>query len=120
MVADKNALIKFAGQEYQGKTIAYRLRQHSIALAFFALLAFLTLYPILLNNGSRVAGYDSYNSNWSMWWIRHALATPGQNVFLTNYLMAPHVNTLSYDALALIWYPIWAVLEPIAGTLSAI
>src|SRR5260221_869112 len=120
MVADKNALIKFAGQEYQGKTIAYRLRQHSIALAFFALLAFLTLSPILFNNGSHVTGYDYYNSNWSMWWIRHALTTPGQNIFLTNYLMAPHVNNLSYHALALVWYPVWAVLEPIAGTLSAI
>src|SRR5258708_12544994 len=104
MVADKNALIKFAGQEYQGKTIAYRLRQHSIALAFFALLAFLTLYPILFNNGSRVAGYDYYNSNWSMCWIRHPLTTPGQNVFQPNYLMPPHLLNLPYLPLPLLLY----------------
>src|SRR5258708_29769213 len=126
MVADKNDNINSAhtGQNRlssrQGMNVYRTLRQHSTAFAFFALLAFLTLYPILFNSGSRVAGYDYYNSNWSMWWIRHALTTPGQDVFQTSYLMAPHVNNLAYHALALAWYPVWAVLEPLTGTLTAI
>ena len=88
MVDDKNDVINAAltGKRHlRDRQISRLLRRHSVAFAFFVLLAFLTLYPILFNNGSRVAGYDYYNSNWSMWWIRHALTTPGQNVYQTNF-----------------------------------
>src|SRR5260221_10200508 len=103
-------------------TLPHRAAQrwfHVAALLCFALLAFCILYTPLFNNGTEVAGYDYYNSNWSLWWIRHALTTPGLNVYQTNYLMSPTINNLGYHASAAIWFPVWAALEPLVGTLTA-
>ena len=94
-------------------------RLHLIAIGFYALLAFIILYAIIFNSGLQVPGFDYFNYNWNFWWIRHALTTPGLNVYLNNFVMAPHVSNFGYHALTAFWYPVWAILEPLAGTLNA-
>ncbi len=90
------------------------------ALIFFAGLAILILYPIMIWNGSRVAGFDFFNYNWNFWWIRHAFSTPGLSVYQSDFVFFPIMNNFGYHALTAFWYPVWAVLEPLFGTLSAV
>ncbi|NLF74888.1 MAG: hypothetical protein GX573_04260 [Chloroflexi bacterium] len=90
------------------------------ALVFFALLAFLCLHAPIFQRNTHGAGYDYFFYHWTMWWIDHALATDGLEVFHSDYVMAPHDNNFAYNALSTVWYPTWKVLEPLAGTLSAI
>ncbi|MEZ4670875.1 MAG: hypothetical protein R3E39_23475 [Anaerolineae bacterium] len=97
---------------------ANQTRLHLIGIAFYALLAFILLSAILFNNGVKVAGFDYFNYNWNFWWIRHALST-GLNVYLNDFVMAPHVSNFGYHALTAVWYPVWALVEPLAGTLTA-
>ncbi len=89
------------------------------ALLFFAGLAFLALYPILFSSGVKVAGYDFFNYNWNFWWIRHALTTPGLNVYQNNFVMFPFTTNYGYHALTAVWFPLWTLLEPLVGTLTA-
>ncbi len=95
-------------------------RNHLVALAFFVLLAFIILHPIITFTGSRVAGFDYFNYHWNFWWIRHALTTPDLNVFETNFVFFPFENNLGYHALTAFWFPLWAILEPVTGTLAAV
>jgi hypothetical protein len=92
-------------------------------LGFYSLLAFLVLYnPIFhittsLPSDPRLSIVtDFYHFHWNFWWIRHALTTPGLHVYQTNYVMAPFTSNLAYHTLSVFWYPIWALLEPIFGT----
>jgi hypothetical protein len=78
------------------------------------------LYPLWFHNGSLVAGFDYFNYNWNLWWLRHATSTPGLNVFMSNYVLAPFMNNFGYHALAAFWYPVWALVEPLGGTLTAV
>jgi hypothetical protein len=96
---------------------SYRL--YLAGLGFYALLAFLILHAILFNTGKLVAGYDYFNYNWNFWWIRHATTTPGLNVYMNSFVMAPFMNNFGYHALTAFWYPMWALVEPLAGTLTA-
>ncbi len=96
------------------------LRLHLLALAFFTGLAFLTLYPVVFQTGTHVAGYDYFNYNWNFWWVRHAGSTPGLNVYLNDFVMFPALSNYGYHALTLFWYPLWALLEPLTGTLAAV
>lgn len=89
-----------------------------LAAAFYALLAFLVLYGLLLRTGTHIAGFDYFNYNWNFWWTRYALSN-GLNIYLNNYVMAPHNVSFAYHALTAFWYPLWAVLEPLVGTLNA-
>lgn len=95
-------------------------RLTALALLFFAGLAFLLLHPIVFNSGAKTAGYDYFNYNWNYWWIRHALSTPGLNVYENNFVMFPYTTNYGYHALAGVWFPLWALLEPLTGTLHAI
>ncbi len=95
------------------------LRLHLVAIGFYALLGFIILYAIIFNTGVQVPGFDYFNYNWNFWWIRHALSTPGLNVYLNNFVMAPQVSNFGYHALTAFWYPVWALIEPWAGTLTA-
>jgi hypothetical protein len=92
---------------------------HLLAIGFYALLAFIILSAIIFNNGVLVPGFDYFNYNWNFWWIRHALTTPGLNVYLNNFVMASHVSSFGYHALTAFWYPVWGLIEPLAGTLTA-
>ncbi len=94
-------------------------RLHLLAIGFYGLLAFIILYTIIFNSGVQVPGFDYFNYNWNFWWIRHALSTPGLNVYLNDFVMAPHVSNFGYHALTAFWYPVWALIEPLAGTLNA-
>jgi hypothetical protein len=96
-----------------------KTRLNLAALIFFAGLAFLILYPLLASSGVKVAGYDFFNYNWNFWWIRHALATPGLNVYKNNFAMFPYTTNYGYHALTAVWFPVWALLEPLLGTLTA-
>lgn len=95
----------------------YRL--HLLAAAAYALLAFLILHGILLRSGTHVAGFDYFNYNWNFWWLRYALSS-GLNVYINDYVMAPNTVNLGYHALTAFWYPLWALLEPLIGTLHAV
>jgi hypothetical protein len=99
---------------------ARALRLHGGALALFFGLAFLTLHPILFTTNTHTAGYDFFNYNWNFWWIRHALTTPGLNVYENDFVMFPAVSNYGYHALTAFWYPLWALLEPLTGTLAAV
>ncbi|MEZ4670932.1 MAG: hypothetical protein R3E39_23765 [Anaerolineae bacterium] len=62
---------------------------------------------------------DYYHFHWNFWWIRHALTTPGLNVYETNFVLFPFTTNLAYHTLTPFWYPLWALLEPLAGTFVA-
>ena len=96
------------------------LRLHLMALLCYAALAVITLHAILFTTGTHTAGYDFFNYNWNFWWIRHALHTPGLNVYENNFVMFPALSNYGYHALTAFWYPTWALLEPPLGTLGAV
>jgi len=92
-----------------------------VIVIFFALIAFLALYLPIFNMDTSITGAqvtDYFQFHWNYWWIRHALTTPGLNVYETNYVMAPFTSNLTYHTLTVFWYPIWAVVEPIFGTIA--
>ncbi|MFN8528630.1 MAG: hypothetical protein U0670_08480 [Anaerolineae bacterium] len=93
---------------------------YGAALLFYGGLAFLVLYPILFTTGVKVAGFDFFNYNWNFWWIRHVFTTPGLNVYQNDFVFYPLMNNFGYHALTAFWYPLWAVVEPLFGTLTAV
>ncbi|MEP7291767.1 MAG: hypothetical protein ABI835_08280 [Chloroflexota bacterium] len=103
---------------FQGRSSEFRLS--AAALIFFAGLALLILHPMLFNSGTKVAGFDFFNYNWNFWWIRHVLTTPGLNLYENNFAMFPFTTNYGYHALAALWFPVWALLEPLIGTLNAV
>jgi hypothetical protein len=98
------------------------LRQGA-AFGFFCLLACIVLYWPLFHVGTHIPNNiditDYFHFNWNFWWVRHALTTPGLNVYETNYVLFPFTHNLGYHTLMLSWYPVWAVFEPLIGTLGA-
>jgi len=90
-----------------------------VALAFYGLMAFLILHPILFSTGTHVAGYDYFNYHWNFWWLRTASSTPGLSVYQTDFAMFPFVTNMGYHAFAAFWFPMWSLLEPLMGTLAA-
>ncbi len=97
-------------------------KRHFVAVVFFLGLSVLALFWSLLHASSTVGGTwttDYYHFNWNFWWARHALTTPGLNVYETNYVLFPYTTNLAYHTLTLFWYPVWALLEPFIGTLAA-
>jgi hypothetical protein len=101
------------------------MKRSAAVVAFFALLACLALYNPLLHIDTHLPGTpsepvtDFFHFHWNYWWIRHALTTPGLNVYETNYVMAPYTSSLAYHTLTPFWFPIWALIEPLAGTVAA-
>ncbi len=99
-----------------------QFKRHPVALGFFLFLSILALYWPLLHTATHTGGYwttDYYHFNWNFWWIRHALTTPGLNLYETNFVLFPATTNLAYHTLTPFWYPLWALIEPIAGTLVA-
>lgn len=97
------------------------LFRHLIVIAFYVLIAFIALHNLIFHMTTHVPGtqpVDFYHFHWSQWWIRHAL-TNGISIYETNYIMAPFVSNLSFHVLAAFWFPLWALLEPLFGTLVA-
>lgn len=84
------------------------------------LLAALLLHPLIANAETHAAGYDYFHFHWNFWWIETALADPELSVFQSNYVLTPINQNLAYHTLAVFWYPVWAVLEPLVGTYIAV
>lgn len=91
-----------------------------MALAFYAIFGFILLHAVVFHISTHGAGYDYFNYNWNFWWIRHALQTPGLDIYENNFVMFPAVTNYGYHVLAMGWYPLWAALEPMFGTLTAV
>lgn len=99
-----------------------RFRRHTIAVIFFLFLSILAIYWPLFHAATHTGGYwttDYYHFHWNFWWVRHALTTPGLNIYETNFVLFPATTNLAYHTLTLFWYPLWAMLEPFVGTLVA-
>ncbi|NWF70716.1 MAG: hypothetical protein HXY40_16650, partial [Chloroflexi bacterium] len=98
------------------------MKRNTVIILFYAALAGLALYWPLLHAQTHVPGFqttDYFHFHWNYWWIRHALTTPGLSVYETNYVLAPFTTNLAYHTLAAFFYPIWALVEPLSGTLVA-
>lgn len=93
-------------------------RLHLVALGCCGLFAFLMLHPLIFTTGTHTSGYDFFNYHWNYWWARHALTTPGLELYATNFTMFPYTTNLGYHALTLVWFPLWALLEPLIGTFA--
>jgi hypothetical protein len=99
---------------------SFRLRLHFSAVLFYGTLAFILLHTLLWKTGTHTAGYDFFAYNWNFWWTRHALTTPELNLFESDFIMFPAETTFGFHTLTLFWFPLWAVLEPLIGTLAAV
>jgi len=95
-------------------------RSSYVAPLFFAVLAFITLHAIILHTNTHTAGYDFFNYNWNFWFIRHTLNTPELSVYYNNFVFAPVWSNYGYHALTAFWFPVWAIFEPLIGTLAAV
>src|SRR5687768_7006139 len=97
-------------------------KRHSFAFFAFVGLACLAMYWIIFNLSTSMTGdkvTDYYHFHWNFWWARHVLTTPGLNIYETNFVFAPATSSLVLHTLSLFWYPIWALVEPLAGTFAA-
>ncbi|HEX3052275.1 MAG TPA: hypothetical protein VHP83_16565 [Aggregatilineaceae bacterium] len=93
--------------------------KQSALILFFGLLGVITLSPLIFNLGTQVpAEIDYFHFNWNYWWIRHALETD-QNPYYTQMVMVPFEQNLALHSLTPIWFPVYALLEPLAGQLRA-
>jgi hypothetical protein len=92
---------------------------HSVAVGFYLLVAVILLHPLWVYNGTHAAGYDYFNYNWNFWWIRYAWGN-GVNIYQNDFVMFPVMSNYGYHALTAFWYPFWALLEPLFGTLTTV
>ncbi|MBL8155800.1 MAG: hypothetical protein JNM70_16580 [Anaerolineae bacterium] len=85
-------------------------------------IALLALYRPLFHTQTHLTGTivtDYFHFHWNYWWVRHALAS-GLDVYQTSYVFAPYTSSLVYHTLALFWFPLWALIEPLGGTVAAV
>ncbi len=100
---------------------ALRSLRFVLVFAFFFLLAFIALHQPILHVATHMPGdgvTDYYHFHWNYGWIHHAL-TNGLSIYQTNFVLFPFVSGLAYHTLAPFWYPLWALIEPLAGTFAA-
>jgi len=92
---------------------------------FYALLALAALHAPIFNAATHVpvdpafSVTDYYHFHWNYWWIRHALATPGLSIYETDYVFAPFTSSLALHTLTPFWYPVWALVEPLATRVAS-
>lgn len=106
---------------------ARRLLKGIAPVLFYGLIACIALSPLLFRAATHTGGEwttDYYHFHWNYWWIRHALTTPGLNIYETNFVLYPYTTNLAFHTLTPFWFPAWALLEPLfgggrAGTLPA-
>ncbi|HLY25648.1 MAG TPA: hypothetical protein VKQ72_04870 [Aggregatilineales bacterium] len=99
------------------------LKRQTAAFVFFLLLACFIAYMPLFHAGTEFPGdktTDYFLFNWNFWWIRHALTTPGVNLYETNYVLFPATSNLALQTLVPFWFPLWDLTEPLVGTLAAV
>ncbi len=101
---------------------SHRFTRHLGLFTFFALIAVLVLAWPLIHARTHVPGRtttDYYYFHWGYWWIRHALTHADLQVYKTNFILFPFQVNLAYHTLTPFWFPIWALTEPLIGTLPA-
>ncbi len=101
------------------KTFAHK--HWIMVLGLYVVLALISLHQPLFKIATHMTGAqatDYYFFHWNYWWIRHAL-THGLSIYETNYVFFPFVSSTVYHAMAAFWYPVWAFIEPLAGTFTA-
>jgi hypothetical protein len=71
--------------------------KHLGPLALFGALAIAWTWPLALHLHDAVPGDpgDNYSFLWNLWWMRHAIATPGLPYFHTTYLFHPFGTTIA-------------------------
>jgi hypothetical protein len=71
--------------------------KHLGPLALFAALAIAWTWPLAGHLHTAVPGDpgDNYSFLWNLWWMRHAIATPGLAYFHTSYLFHPFGTTIA-------------------------
>ncbi len=97
------------------------LQRRIIVVGLYAALAVIALHQPLFKIATHMTGAqatDYYFFHWNYWWIRHAL-THGLSIYETSYVFFPFVSSTIFHAMAAFWYPVWALIEPIAGTFAA-
>lgn len=90
-------------------------------VGFFTLLALIALHQPITHTATHMTGEfvtDYYHFHWNYWWIRHAI-THGFSIYETNFIFFPFTSSLAYHTLTPFWYPLWALIEPFAGTFAA-
>lgn len=115
---DKGLFCRLSGEAKKAALLKRIPRLHLLVIGFYGLLAVLVLYGLLFRSGTHITGFDYFNYNWNFWWMRFALSN-GLNIYENSYVMAPHVVNFGYHALSGVWFPVWAVFEPLVGTLHA-
>lgn len=99
-------------------------RVDAAALLVCLLLAFLALYNPIFRLPDQVTTdivpvvTDYFHYHWNEWWVRHALTT-GLDIYETNYVFAPQTSSLALHPLTPLWYPLWALIAPMGGTVVA-
>jgi hypothetical protein len=101
-------------------------KRHISIFLVYLLIALLFLYTWAFSVTTHVGGVsapgvynDYYHFHWNFWWMRHALTTDGLSIYQTNFVLYPATSNLAFHTLTPFWYPLWALLEPLAGTLVA-
>src|SRR5579871_6533812 len=109
--------------EKSGLTVLLRrLRLPILIFAGYTLVAVVVLWTLITHFGTAVPGgqdTDYYQFMWNYWWIGFALGH-GQSPLWTNYVFYPHVSNLSIHTMAAIWYPVYAIANPIVGRVATL
>ncbi|PJF30929.1 MAG: hypothetical protein CUN51_05440 [Candidatus Thermofonsia Clade 1 bacterium] len=66
-----------------------------------------------------MAGFDYFNYHWNFWFLRYISQVEGINAYLNDFVFYPALTNYGYHAYAAFWHPLWALLEPFFGTLTA-
>ncbi len=98
-----------------------RRAQLGLACGFFLILAIVFTWPLVLHFRTHIYGPegDNFLHLWGVWWLLHALATPGVGVFETDLLFAPHGVSLALNDPVPIVAGVAAVLEPFVGLVGS-
>jgi hypothetical protein len=92
-----------------------------MVFAAYTLIAIVALWNLLSRIATAVpfGPYTDYHQFlWGFWWIGYAFQH-GQSPLWSNYVLFPHTHNMSVHTLAALWWPIYAVLEPLIGYVAA-
>ncbi len=89
-----------------------RLRAHLLVIAFYAVLAVIITFPLILNLSSAFAGFvygDAYEMAQHVWWFGYALRN-GEPLFTQTLLAYPNgIDGALMWAVPLQYFPAWAL-----------
>jgi hypothetical protein len=97
--------------------------KHLAIFAFYGLLAAIAVSQPLFHTTTHLPGayhpsVDYYHFHWNYWWMRHAISE-GMSIYSTDFVMVPFTHNLAYHTLTPFWFPLWALTEPLTGTIIA-